>query len=428
MANQTITLGKDVNSINWVNAGTSYPVEELFLDGTLIWPDPNWAKSITLKNFRYRSSASFGSALNYLPSDFNNSGWDKRGGGEPFPILSDYNLYSRNYTARGRKDKGCQVHLYNTLDSSITPMYTASDINSTHSFGTGTWSIKGGLIPANHIPFTYGGTKGRAGNYMTGENPKGDNVTFSQEKKGVNGTYLPVFYRMRGSSDSISTKSKARDAFIYTFRKLRVSNRRPSSSGFYFTDKKLSQNDLFTGIYTNSSSPGTNIILGVYYKDFSEPGLSPGNDFRFEVRTLLHQGEYRFGTTSTSSMSKRRNLFKKNVYYDNTLSHPGLPDINNVKTVNLGRFGPPVLWTTDSFPDANNNFYGPIESSFTWEIPIDQRPMYNELFKWREEGDDWSLDSVKKTYWNESWSIDNHPYKNHPDFETEELIITAEQA
>ena len=425
MADQTITLGKEVNSINWVNGGISFPVEELYLDGVMVWPDPNWAKSVTIKGYRYRGSASYAAAMSYLPSDFNNGGWE--GSGEPWPRDSDYTLYKTNKIADGHKTKGTQAFYYDINTGAISPSHAPAEIQAV--MGSSRWSIKGATIPANNIPFTYGSVKGRKNPlFIKGEKPKDGNSVWSSENEGLNGKYLPVFYKRKSASDAISTKESARAAFLYSSNsRFRVSSRRPSRSGFYFTEKKLTSDDLFTGIYTTKTSAGVCILLGVYYPDFPETGLAGGSGFRFEIRTLMTHNEYKFGASEVSTKRKRMDLWEHNVYYDNTLSHPGSPDVS-VKTVNIGRFGPPSLWTTDSFPDASNDFYGPIESTFTWEIPQDQRPIYNESFKWKKEGEAWSSDSVVKTYWNPSWPVSNFPGKLQDSFEIGDLSVTAEEA
>ena len=84
MANQTITLGKDVTSIKWVNAGSEFPVEELYLDGTLVWPDANWAKNIIVSNFKYRSGAGYHGLMNYSPYEKTSKRWYSKSG-EPWP-------------------------------------------------------------------------------------------------------------------------------------------------------------------------------------------------------------------------------------------------------------------------------------------------------------------------------------------------------
>ena len=430
MANQTITLGKDVTSINWVNGGSSYPVNEVFLDGQLIWPDANWAASITVKDYKYRSSAAYSSMLHYLPYDFNNSGWQDSG--EPWPYSSDYTGKSSMKTAAGVRSKGLKCFYYNTTDGSIVASSTSNEIQAAIDAGS-RWKITGQTIPMNHLPFVYGAVKGRKSpTANTSLGAKEDSI-WGAENEGVNGTYLPIFYRAK-SGDSIASKEEARRSFLYSTRtSVRVSSRRPGRNGYYFTDKKVTGNDFFTGIYTNRVSAGRYIILGVYYPNFSESGLGQGLDFRFELRTQLADSEYKFRDNSGSivnelkSTSKRRSFWGDNVYYENTLSHPGIPN-QVVKTVNLGRFSAPVLWTTDNFPDATNDFYGPVESGMNWDLPLDQLPHLNESIKWKPEGGSWSGYSILKSYWNIGWDISANPEKEQSGFETLGLSVTALQS
>ena len=418
MANQTFTLGKDVTSINWVNGGVSFPVEELYIDGVAVWPDANWAKDITVENFKYRGSVAYGSLMSYVPYENVRKKWDARG--EPWPLAADFDIYKYNKRAEGSRALGTQTYYYNTLNGSIIPSCTATEINALNSQRS--WKIQGGTVPAQHLPFIYGATKGRttptfkSNSYISGDS------TLSSKNEGINGSYYPIFYR-KNSRDSIQSKEDARNAFLYTKRRLRVSNRRPSRTGFYFTDKKQSTDDYFTGIYTNKSSAGTYIMLGTYYPDFSESDLGDGKNFRFEIRVLVRDSEYGFNGAH-SRKSDRMALFEDNVYYDKTLTAKNQSD-ENFKTVHLGRFSSPVLWTTDDFPDASNAFYGPIESSFTWEMPRDQLPWKNETFRWKTESGDWSSDTITHTYWPPSYDADNSPYDALKGFETDGLNITA---
>jgi hypothetical protein len=435
MADKKIILGKDVTSINWVNGGSSYKVEELYLDGQLVWPDANWASSITVKGYRYRSSAAYSSMLSYLPHDFNNSGW--QGSGEPWPYDSDYTGDSSMKTASGVRTGGLKCFYYKAADpasgtivTSSTPLEIQTAMDSSSR-----WKITGQTVPSHHVPFTYGSVKGRKSpTANTSLGTKEDSV-WGAVNEGVNGTYLPVFYRSR-SGDSITTKEEARSGFIYSTRTSRVYNKRPRS-GYYFTSKKATGNDFFTGIYTNTKSAGRYIIIGVHYPSFSEAGLGGGENFRFELRTQLADSEYKFReggsiVTEMKSSSKRKSFWGDNVYYENTLSHEGKYS-QVVKTVNIGRFSAPVLWTTDSFPDAANDFYGPIDSGMTWDLPIDQLPHFNESIKWKPEGGSWSTYSIPKTYWNMGWDILNDPaspfsqLKAQSGFETSDLSITAIQ-
>lgn len=425
MANQTITLGKDVTSIKWVNAGSEFPVEELYLDGTLVWPDANWAKNIIVSNFKYRSGAGYHGLMNYSPYEKTSKRWYSKSG-EPWPLSSDHDIYKHTKRAEGSKDLGTQTYYYNVNTSSITPSTTQAEVDALKTKRS--WSIKGGTIPANNLPFLYGATKGRATPTLrsSGQPGQGDS-TWSSENEGINGIYYPIFYRAK-KNDTITNKEEARSAFLYTKNRLRVSTRRPSRSGFYFTDEKQSSNDHFTGVYTNKTSPGTHILLGVYYPSFSESGISGGLDFRFELRVLVRDSEYKFDDT-LKSRRDRMDLFQDNIYFEKTLSHPNLLD-QTVKRVNIGRFSSPILWTTDSFPDAKNHFYGPIESTFTWEMPIDQEPWMNESFKWKKEGGSWSADNIDHTYWIDTYDINDTSSLHNltKGFETNGLSITAVQS
>ena len=382
MANQTITLGKDVTSIKWVNAGSEFSVEELYIDGALVWPDANWARSVTVSNFKYRSGSAYASLMSYSPYEKTRKRWYSPKG-IPWPLPSDHTIYKHSKRAEGTKTLGTQIYYYDINSSSIAASTTQAEVDALKTKRT--WTIKGGTIPANNLPFVYGATKGRiTPTLRSSKQPGQGDHNWSSENEGVNGTYYPIFYRSK-KNDSITSKEQARSAFLYAKRNLRVSTRRPSRSGFYFTDKKQSSSDYFTGIYTNKSSGGTYILLGVYYPSFSESGISGGLDFRFELRVKVRDSEYKFDD-SLKSRSARMNLFEDNIYFEKTLSHPNLSD-QTVKRVNLGRFSSPILWTTDSFPDAKNEFYGPIESSFTWEMPIDQEPWMNESFRWKKKED-----------------------------------------
>ena len=438
MANQTITLGKDVTSINWVNGGSSYSVEELYLDGQLIWPDANWASSVTVKGYRYRSSAAYSSMLSYLPHDFNNSGWQDSG--EPWPYGSAYTGDSSMKTASGVKTRGLKCFYYKIADpgsGSIIASSTPSEIQDAMN-AKQRWKITGQTVPSHHMPFTYGSVKGRKSPTANTSLGAKEDSTWGAENEGVNGIYLPIFYRAK-SGDSIASKEEARNAFLYSTRtSVRISSRRPRQNGYYFTDKKVTGNDFFTGIYTNKRSAGKCIIIGVYYPNFSEPGLGGGLDFRFELRTQLADSEYKFKDEGSivnemKSKSNRRSFWGDNVYYENTLSHEGMYS-QVVKTVNIGRFSAPVLWTTDNFLDATNDFYGPIEDGMTWALPVDQLPHFNESIKWKPQGGSWSGYSTTKTYWNMGWDVLKDPnnlfsqLKAQPGFEISDLNVTAVQS
>ena len=143
---------------------------------------------------------------------------------------------------------------------------------------------------------------------------------------------------------------------------------------------------------------------------------------------LVRDSEYKFDDT-LKSRRDRMDLFQDNIYFEKTLSHPNLSD-QTVKRVNIGRFSSPILWTTDNFPDASNDFYGPIETGFTWEMPIDQEPWINESFKWKKEGGSWSADRIDHTYWADAYDINDTSSLHNltKNFETDGMSITAVQS
>jgi hypothetical protein len=356
--------------------------------------------------------------MSYVPYENVGEKWDVRG--EPWPLTAQFDIYKYNKRAQGSRGLGTQVYYYLTTNGSIAPSCSQTEINALTS--SRTWKVQGGRVPPVCLPFVYGATKGRATpTFRSNTHITGDHVA-SSKNEGINGSYYPIFYR-KNSRDSIQSKEQARHAFLYTKRRVRVSNRRPSRTGFYFTDKKQSTDDYFTGIYTNKSSAGTYIMLGTYYPSFSESGLGDGKDFRFEIRVLVRDSEYGFNGAHKRK-SDRMALFEDNVYYNKTLTSRNLSD-ENFKTVHLGRFSSPVLWTTDDFPDASDAFYGPIESSFTWEMPKDQFPWWNESFTWKTESGSWSSDTITHTYWPPSFSVNWTQYIGLKDFETDGLNITV---
>lgn len=425
MTTQQIILGDSVSSIKWVNAGTEYPVDKLYLDGESIWPPPNYAKSISVKGFKYRSSGAYNSLLAYLPYDFNNSGWE--GNGEPWPRDADYLSINNMISARGTRPEGLKCFYYNVDTGAISASSTPAEIQAAMDV-TKKWTVIAPGIPANVIPFTYGSTKGMfAYNYKKSLGAKEDNL-WGEENEGINGEYRPVFFNP--ARTAVTTAKEARDYILYQKKPKGISTRRSNKyGGPYFADRILDKDDFFTGIYAETTSKGRYIIVGVYYPDFSEAGLGDGKDFRFELRASLYTDskQYKFDS-SLSSSSKRKALFEHNVYFDNELTAPdGNKEIK--KTVNMGLYGPPILWTTDNFTDANDSTYGPVKSTFSWEIPVDQQPHYNESFRWKKEGESWSVDRVNKTYWNHTLidSIKTDLDRIQTGFETSDLDITATQ-
>ena len=196
MANQTITLGKDVTSIKWVNGATEFPVEEFYIDGLLVWPDANWAKSITVKNFKYRGGAAYASLMSYSPYENTRKRWYNKKG-EPWPLSSDHSIYKRSKRANGSVKSGTvmgsQVYYYDVNTKSITASCTSAEVTTASSKNR--WTIYGGTIPASNLPFTYGSTKGRATpTSMSSGKPEGDS-SWSAENEGINGVYYPIFYR-----------------------------------------------------------------------------------------------------------------------------------------------------------------------------------------------------------------------------------------
>jgi hypothetical protein len=371
--------------------------------------------------------------MGFKPSDYNNSGWES--GGEQWPRSSPATISEWNAIAHGRDWAGTKCFYYNPGDGSISASLDNAELLAAGLGGSATsskWKKTGVIVPSGILPFTYGSTKGVVSRTSTlHPNPGSGTASEAGENNGVNGTYFPIFYK-RSSTDSIVDQDSARNYYLYNGRKHGVRSTRPSGtrSGFYFTDVKLSSSDIFTGIYTNSFRGGTYIILGVHYPSLGlpSPAGKDSNDvsdiFRFELRQEISSSEYRgLGITSNST---RKDMLKKNIFFNKLMTHPGQASIHSY-TVNLGLYGEPCLWTTDVFPDADSHFYGPIDDTMTWELPPQQLPWMNEQFTWQEEGGPWtgSGDDIKKTYWNENWSITDFPAKHLLNFETEDLEISV---